>query len=42
MLLSAFILIAVDCEHDRLEQRVALSHIDESAEVGNVPRLGLE
>lgn len=42
MLFSALILIAVDCEHDCLEQRVALRHTHEAAKVCNVSRLGLE
>lgn len=42
MLFSALILIAVDGEHDCLEQRVAFDHVHEAAEMRNVSRLGLE
>lgn len=42
MLFAAFVLIAVDGEHDGLQKRVDFSHGDKSAEMGNVPRLRLE
>ncbi len=42
MLLTTFVLISVDSEHDGLEQRIDLSHGNESAQVGNVSWLGLE
>ena len=42
MLLTALILISVDCEHDGLQQRVDLGHGDEAAEMRNVSRLGLQ
>jgi hypothetical protein len=42
MLFSALILVPIDREHDGLEERVDLGHCDETAEVCNVARLGLE
>jgi hypothetical protein len=42
MLLSTLILIAVDCEHDGLQKRVDLGHGDQSTEMRNVLRLGLQ
>lgn len=42
MLFSTLILVSVDCEHDRLQQGVDLSHGDESTKMGNMPWLGLE
>jgi hypothetical protein len=42
MLFTALVLVAVDGEHDRLQQRIDFGHADEPAEVSNVFRLGLE
>jgi hypothetical protein len=42
MLFTALILVSINCEHDRLEERINLGHGDQTAEVGNVSRLGLE
>ena len=42
VLFSALVLIAIDGEHDRLQQRVDFGHADEPAEVRNVSRFGLE
>ena len=42
MLLSAFVLIPIDCEHDSLQQGIDLGHGDEAAKMCNVPRLGLK
>ena len=42
MLLAALVLIAVDGEHDGLEQRVDLRHADEPAEMCNVSWLRLQ
>jgi hypothetical protein len=42
MLFSALVLVSVDGEHDCLQKRVDLGHGNESAQVSNVPRLGLQ
>ncbi len=41
MLLSAFILIAIQSEHDCLEKGVDFSKTDEPAKGGDMSRLGL-
>lgn len=42
MLFATLVLIAVDGEHDRLQQRIDFGHADEPAEMCDVSRLGLE
>lgn len=42
VLFTALILVAINCEHDCLQQRVDLSHGYQSAEVGNVSWFRLE
>ena len=42
MLFSAFVLVAIDGEHDRLQQRIDFGHANEPAQVCDVFRLGLE
>lgn len=42
MLFTALVLVAVDCEHDRLQKSIDFGHGDEATEVGDVPRLRLE
>jgi hypothetical protein len=42
MLLATLVLVSVDGEHDGLEQRIDFSHGDETAEMRNVSRLGLQ
>lgn len=42
MLFAALILVAVDGEHDRLEEGIDLGHGDQATEMRNVSRLGLE
>ena len=42
MLFTTFVLVPVDREHDRLEQRINLRHGDQTAEVRNMPGLGLK
>ena len=42
MFLPTLVLVAVDGEHDRLQQRVDLGHGDETAEVSDVTGFGLQ
>lgn len=42
MLLATLVLVSVDGEHDGLEQRIDFGHGDQSAEMCNVSRLGLQ
>jgi hypothetical protein len=42
MLLTTLVLVSVDCEHDGLEQRIDFGHGDETTEMRNVSRLGLQ
>lgn len=42
MLFAALILVSVDGEHDGLEQRINLRHGHQTAQMSNVPRLGLQ
>lgn len=42
MLLSALILVSIDGEHNRLKQRIDLRHGNQSTEMRDVPRLGLQ
>ncbi len=42
MLLSALVLIAVNCEHDRLQERVNLRYRNETTQVGDMPRFRLQ
>lgn len=42
MLFSTFVLVSVECEHDRLEEGVNFGQADETTERSDVARLGLE
>jgi hypothetical protein len=42
VLFTAFVLVSVDGEHDGLQQRINLGHGNQTTEVGNMPRLGLQ
>lgn len=42
MLFAAFVLVAVDGEHDRLQQSIDLGHGNQPTEMCNVPGLRLE
>lgn len=42
VLFSALVLVSVNGKHDGLQQRVNFSHGNKTAEMRNVPRLGLE
>ena len=42
MLFPRFVLIPVECEHDRLEERVDLTERNKSTERGDVAWFGLE
>lgn len=42
MLFTAFVLITIDREHDCLKERINLGHRNESAEMRDVLRFGLQ
>ena len=42
MLFPAFVLVAVDCKHNSLKERVDFGHGDKSAKMGDMTRLGLQ
>jgi hypothetical protein len=42
MFFATLILVSVDGEHDRLQERVDLGHGNKSAEMGDMTRLRLE
>ena len=42
MFLSTLVLVAINCEHDGLEQRIDLGHSNETAKVGDMSRFGLQ
>ena len=42
MFFAALILVTIDCEHDRLQEGIDLGHGNESTEMRNVSRFGLQ
>lgn len=42
VLLAAFVLISIDGEHDRLQERINFGHGHQSTKVGDVSRFGLQ
>lgn len=42
VLLAAFVLISINCEHDSLQQGIYLGHGNKATEVGDMPWFGLE
>ena len=41
MFFSTFVLVSIDCKHNSLKERVDFGHGNQTAEMGDVARLGL-